>query len=393
MLEYLFWGALLLIIYTYIGYPIVLFCLTKIKVHFLRPNEQVSKKLPSLALVIPAYNERAYLDEKIENSFNLTYPKHLLKIIFVTDGSDDGSDLYLKQYDQITTYHIDKRGGKIAAMNRVVPDVTADIVVFSDANAMLNREALLEIAKCFNDPKVGCVAGEKRIKLDNKNKAATAGEGFYWKYESTLKNWSSQLNSAIGAAGELFAIRTELFEAPSSDTILDDFLISLAVVPHGFKIAYTKEAYALEYGSMNIQEEMKRKVRICTGGIQAIIKTRFLLNPFKYPVFSFQYLSHRCLRWTITPIALFFLVPINIYLAYNEQNSYFFLGVLHGLFYFSGALGYFFKKRKLQNKFLFVPFYFLMMNFSALIGMKRYFLNEQSVLWEKSQRLNSINTN
>jgi len=387
MLEYLFWGSLLLIIYTYVGYPILLFFLTKIKLRFTRSKEQTNKKLPSLALIIPSYNERAYLDEKIKNSFHLNYPKHLLEIIFVTDGSNDGSDVYLKTQDNITTYHVNERGGKIAAMNRVVPHIKADILVFSDANAMLNEEALMVIATCFNDEKVGCVAGEKRIKIGDKSKAATAGEGFYWKYESALKNWSSQFNSAIGAAGELFAIRTELFEAPTTDTILDDFLISLAVIPHGFKIAYTKEAYALEAGSMSIQEEMKRKVRICTGGIQSIVRTRSLLNPIKYPVFAFQYLSHRCLRWTITPLALFLLIPINLYLAYQLQGSYLVLGLLHGLFYFLGGLGFIFKTRKLQNKFLFIPFYFLMMNFSALLGMKRYILNEQSVLWEKSQRL------
>lgn len=387
MLEYLFWGALFLIVYTYVGYPILLFCLTKIKLRFARPNEQTSKELPSLALIIPAYNELEYLDEKIENCFNLNYPKHLLEIIFVTDGSNDGSDLHLKKQERITTYHVDERGGKIAAMNRVVPKMTADILVFSDANAILNEEALMVIATCFNNKKVGCVAGEKRIKIADKSKAATAGEGFYWKYESALKNWSSQFNSAIGAAGELFAIRRELFEAPTRDTILDDFLISLAVIPHGFKIAYTKEAYALEYGSMSIQEEMKRKVRICTGGIQSIIRTRSLLNPIKYPVFAFQYLSHRCLRWSITPLALFLLIPINIYLAYTLQGSYLVLGLFHGLFYLLGGLGYILKTKKLQNKFLFIPFYFLMMNFSALLGMKRYILNEQSVLWEKSQRL------
>jgi cellulose synthase/poly-beta-1,6-N-acetylglucosamine synthase-like glycosyltransferase len=387
MLEYLFWGSLLLIVYTYVGYPILLFCLTKIKLRFAPSNEQINKELPSLALIIPAYNELAYLDEKIKNCFKLDYPKHLLEIIFVTDGSNDGSDLYLKKQAQITTYHLDERGGKIAAMNRVVPQVKADILVFSDANAMLNEEALMVIATCFNDEKVGCVAGEKRINPGDKSKAATAGEGFYWKYESALKNWSSKFNSAIGAAGELFAIRSELFEAPTKDTILDDFLVSLAVIPHGFKIAYTKDAYALEYGSVNIQEEMKRKIRICTGGIQAIVRTRSLLNPIKYPVFAFQYLSHRCLRWTITPLALFSLIPINIYLAYTLQSSYLFLGLLHVLFYVLGGLGYIFKTKKLQNKFLFIPFYFLMMNVSAVLGMKRYILNEQSVLWEKSQRL------
>ncbi|WP_264793656.1 glycosyltransferase family 2 protein [Aureispira anguillae] len=345
-----------------------------------------------MALIIPAYNELEYLDQKIKNCFELQYPSNLLKLIFVTDGSNDGSDLYLKKYEQITNYHLDERKGKIAAMNRVAPQIKADIIVFSDANAMLNKEALMEIATRFNDPKVGCVAGEKRIVVEGKSKATNAGEGFYWKYESALKNWSSQLNSAIGAAGELFAVRTELFEAPKLDTILDDFIISLSVVRKGFKIAYTKEAYALEYGSLTIQEEMKRKIRICTGGVQAIQRTLALLNPFRYPLFAFQYLSHRCLRWTITPIALVLLIPINTYLAYNEQDIYFFLGILQALFYFLGFLGFLFKTQKLQNKFLFIPFYFLMMNFSALVGMKRFFFNEQSVLWEKSQRLKTVNT-
>lgn len=387
MLEFLFWGLLSLAIYTYVGYPIILYLLTKIKL-FLVPSKQKSTdELPSLALVIPSYNERDYIDKKVANCLALSYPEDKLSIVFVTDGSDDGSELLLEKYQRVTTYHQAKRAGKIAAMNRVVPLVEADIVVFSDANAMLNKEALLEIAACFGDPKVGCVAGEKRIALEDKSKAASAGEGLYWKYESALKNWSSQLNSAVGAAGELFAIRTELFEAPAPDSILDDFLISLSVVKKGFKIAYTKKAYALEYGSMSIGEEMKRKVRICTGGVQAISRTLPLLNPFRYPLFSFQYLSHRCLRWTITPIALIFLIPLNAYLAYNEWDIYLFLSILHGLFYLAGFLGFIFKTQKLQNKFLFVPFYFLMMNLSALLGMKRFLLNQQAVTWEKTKRL------
>lgn len=387
MLEFLFWGLLSLAIYTYVGYPIILYLLTKIKL-FLVPSKQKSTdELPSLALVIPSYNERDYIDKKVANCLALSYPEDKLSIVFVTDGSDDGSELLLEKYQRVTTYHQAKRAGKIAAMNRVVPLVEADIVVFSDANAMLNKEALLEIAACFGDPKVGCVAGEKRIALEDKSKAASAGEGLYWKYESALKNWSSQLNSAVGAAGELFAIRTELFEAPAPDSILDDFLISLSVIKKGFKIAYTKKAYALEYGSMSIGEEMKRKVRICTGGVQAISRTLPLLNPFRYPLFSFQYLSHRCLRWTITPIALIFLIPLNAYLAYNEWDIYLFLSILHGLFYLAGFLGFIFKTQKLQNKFLFVPFYFLMMNLSALLGMKRFLLNQQAVTWEKTKRL------
>ena len=172
------------------------------------------------------------------------------------------------------------------AMNRGVKFVETPIVVFSDAITTLGKESIRRIVKLFQDPKTGCVSGEKRIV--NGEKAAAAGEGLYWKYESTLKKWDAELNSVVGAAGELFAIRTELFQEVEPDTILDDFIISLRVAMKGGSIQYDPEAYAIETASANVKEELKRKIRIAAGGIQSVIRLWPLLNIFKYKMLSFH---------------------------------------------------------------------------------------------------------
>jgi len=390
-IEILFWSMLALVFYTYLGYGILLFFCVKIKALFAIHKTPMSfRGFPSITLVIPAYNEKAFLVEKIQNSLELAYPKRQLKIVVVTDGSDDGSEYLFQNSKYVTVFHRRERAGKMAAVNRVMPYVTTDLVVFTDANTLLNKEALLNIVSCFNDPTVGCVSGEKRILQAQRNNAAIGGEGLYWKYESTLKRWSSTLNSAVGAAGELFALRTKLYQAPPEDTILDDFILSLAVVEKGYTIAYEPNAYAMEAGSKNVLEEMKRKVRIAAGGLQAIYRTARLLNPFKHPLFAVQYLSHRVLRWTITPLALFTLLPINIYLAVEVGGLYTFLAILQGIFYAAAAIGALLQQKQLKKPIFFVPFYFIMMNVSVLLGAKRLWLDGQSVLWEKAKRLEVV---
>jgi len=167
--------------------------------------------------------------------------------------------------------------------------VRTSITVFSDANTFLGRDSILRIAKMFQDPDTGCVSGEKRILNESKEAASGAGEGLYWKYESTLKRWDAELKSVVGAAGELFAIRTELFQEVEPDTLLDDFIISLRIAMKGYKVDYDPEAFAAEKASANVKEELKRKVRIAAGGIQSITRLLPLLNIFKYRLLYFQH--------------------------------------------------------------------------------------------------------
>ena len=282
--------------------------------------------------------------------------------------------------------HNTTRKGKTAAINRAMKSVTTDIVIFSDANTMINTDAALEIVKHYSDDKIGCVAGEKRVSVPDLAQASAAGEGLYWKYESKLKQWDSELYSAAGAAGELFSIRTALFFETEEDTILDDFMISLRIVEKGYKIAYEANAYAVENSSEGVKEELKRKIRICAGGFQSMIRLVALLNVFKYHIFTFQYLSHRVFRWTIAPLAIFILLPLNFYTAITGPPIYTFILVSQILFYVFAIIGWKYEKMKTRKKLFFIPFYFLMMNYSVIIGFKRFINGGQSHIWQRSQR-------
>lgn len=197
--------------------------------------------------------------------------------------------------------------------------------------------------------------------------------------------------SVVGAAGELFAIRTELFEEVERDTLLDDFMISLRIAMKGYTIQYDPEAYAIETSSADVKEELKRKIRIAAGGIQSIIRLLPLLNIFKYKTLSFQYISHRVLRWTIAPLALPLLLLINFVMAWqsgfsNFSNLYVWLFYGQLLFYMLGLIGWYLENRAIKVKLVFVPYYFLMMNMAVILGMKRYIKGSQSVNWERAKR-------
>ena len=391
--EILFWISVFIVFYTYIGYGILLYILVKIKESFRKPScppMPADADLPELTLFIAAYNEEAVVDEKMRNCLELDYPADKLHILWVTDGSNDHTNEYLARWAQATVLHQPERQGKTAALNRGVEFVKTPLVVFTDANTHLNPEALREIVYAFTDPKVGCVAGEKRIAMQTKDNAASGGEGMYWKYESTLKALDARLYSAVGAAGELFAIRRELFEKMKTDTLLDDFILSLRIVMHGYTIAYCAGAYAVESGSADMREEEKRKVRIAAGGLQSIWRLHPLLNIFRYGIFSFQYISHRVLRWSLTPVLLFLLLPLNTILIFttNTPLLYAIIWLLQAIFYLMGSWGYYLSTKQIKNKILFIPYYFLFMNINVIRGFNylRKRKGNKSGAWEKAKR-------
>ncbi|WP_435263103.1 glycosyltransferase family 2 protein [Tenacibaculum sp. nBUS_03] len=389
IIESIFYVSLLIIFYTYVGYGIILYTLVSVKKIIIPAKiDDNIDFLPEVTIVIPAYNEKDYIVSKMTNTMNLNYPQDKLKIYWVTDGSDDGSEKILQKYSSIKVFHQPERRGKINAMNRVMPFVNTGITIFTDANAMLNFDSIRIITSKFKDTKIGCVSGEKRIKSKKTDKASGSGEGFYWRYESFLKKLDGELYSVVGAAGELFAIRTELYEYVESNIILDDFIISLRIAMKGYKIAYDNNAYATENASATVNDEFKRKVRICTGGIQSVVKLKELLNIFKYKTLSFQFISHRVLRWTLTPILFFLLLPINFFLYNNKPNDTFihYSLVMLILFYVLIFVGYLFRRKKIKIRFIYIPFYFFIMNLSAIIGIINYVRNKQFAVWEKVNR-------
>jgi cellulose synthase/poly-beta-1,6-N-acetylglucosamine synthase-like glycosyltransferase len=280
-----------------------------------------------------------------------------------------------------------ERRGKSAALKHGLQELQTRYVAFTDANTMINPGAMKEIARLFTDPTVGCVSGEKRVAARKEGEMAAEGEGLYWRYESTLKRWDSELYSAMGAVGELYAIDPQLVREVPDNALLDDFMMSMYVIQDGKRIAYTPDAYAQEYGSANIFEESKRKRRIAAGGLQSIWWLRSLLNPIKYPLVSFQYISHRVLRWSITPIAMIILLVINILLSVMRSGLFFdVMLVAQVLFYLAAFFGWLLARHGIKNKLLYTAYYFMFMNLNVFRGMRYLCSHNLSGAWEKAKR-------
>lgn len=389
MTTVLFWVCAALVFYTYIGYGIALYLLLKVKRLFVH-DEHVTPRdeaLPDITVLVCAYNEEDVVEMKMSNIRSFDYPKDKLHTVWCTDGSDDGTNALLGRYPEARVLYEPERRGKTAAMNRAMSLIETDIVVMTDANTMVNAGAMREIARLFSDESVGCVAGEKRVLSREGGSTASAGEGLYWRYESTLKRWDYELYSAMGAAGELCAVRRSLFVPVPEDTLLDDFILSMGIVARGKRIAYTAEAYAAEYGSADMSEESKRKRRIAAGGLQSIWRLRRLMNPFRYPVVAFQFVSHRVLRWSVTPVALMALIPLNVMLVFGNAGLFYILTwIAQIVFYLCAYIGYVLDSKGRRSKVLYVPYYFLFMNVNVFIGMRYLATHRHSGTWEKAKR-------
>ncbi len=392
-MEVIFWLGLFLIAYTFVGYGIVLFVLLALKRRLLKKKPQAAHTdpdapdWPSCTVIVAAYNESAMIEAKIRNTLDLRYPRDKVSYIFVTDGSSDETPEIVRRFRQVTLLHVAERHGKIAAVHRAMQEVKTETVVFTDANTLLNADALLLLCRHYSDDRIGAVAGEKRVHVGEDADASSAGEGFYWKYESTLKRWDSELNSVVGSAGELFSIRTALYEPVAPDTILDDFMISMRIAERGYRVIYEAGAFATETSSENVGEELKRKIRIAAGGIQSVVRLRKLLNPFIDPLLTFQYVSHRVLRWTITPFLLILVFVLNAILHGKGAGSIYtalFYGQL--VFYALAMVGYLLERKSLKLKIAFIPYYFCVMNYAVLAGLGRYALGKQSAVWEQARR-------
>lgn len=394
ILTYLFWGSLAIILYTYVGYGILLLVLTGIKQLLFRSNfkslyiNENKYWFPGVTVVIAAYNEETIIEAKIDNCLRLNYPVDKLQFLFITDGSNDNTAAIISQYPQIRLLHQSTRKGKTAALNRAMMQVTTPIAVFCDANTILNRSAITRLVRHYLDPNIGGVAGEKKIMTGKRDGTAAAGEGLYWKYESFLKRLDSELYTVAGAAGELFSIRTSLWKPIPEDTVLDDFIISANINIHGYRIAYEPTAYACELPSVSLNEEKKRKIRISAGAFQAMGRVSQIFNIFRHPVLSFQFLSHRVLRWTLTPLSLPILLMSNILLVAGQGRVLIYNVCLLGqlIFYGSAIVGAILKYNSRLTKILRISYYILFMNLSVYLGFFRFLRGRQTAVWEKAKR-------
>jgi poly-beta-1,6-N-acetyl-D-glucosamine synthase len=382
--SWVFFISVFIIFYNYAGYAILLFFLNRIKGR----KKTLAPYYPTVSFIVAAYNEEDCIEKKILNSLEQDYPADKIEFLFITDGSTDGTNDIIKKYPSIQLLHQEDRRGKSAALNRVVKAARNEILVFCDANTILNRQATSYIARHYQDTLVGGVAGEKKVITSaGAHDEVGTGEGLYWKYESFLKKLDSDYYSVVGAAGELFSLRRELYHPVEEQVILDDFIISMKVAQKGFRIIYEPEAYAMELPSFSMEDEQKRKIRIAAGGFQALVMLSSLFRFWEQPKLFFLYLSHRVLRWTLSPLSLIMAFIANLFL-FIQTNSGFFAFTFYAqlIFYGMAVLARvlpasipFYKVFKLAN-------YFVFMNFSVILGFFRFLRGRQPAAWEKARR-------
>jgi poly-beta-1,6-N-acetyl-D-glucosamine synthase len=389
MIKIMMWVGIVLVLYSYIGYATIVWVINKYIKKSVPKIDKISFE-PAVTIIVAAFNEEVMIRRKIENCLELDYPSDKLKFIFVADGSTDNTVKIVQQFPEIELLYKEDRQGKVAAVNRAVTFVKTDYIIFCDANTFLNKNCVKEIIKHYADENIGAVAGEKKVaNIDKKSSsdAAKDGEGLYWRYESKLKQIDSDFYSVVGAAGELFSIRTKLFEPLASNILLDDFIMSLKICKKGYRVIYEPRAFATEAPSLSMKDEQKRKIRISAGGFQSILMLKDLLNIFKYGKLSFLYISHRVSRWVICPLMLPLIFVCNFLINMQTPTpTFMFIFIIQCIFYFSALMGWIFSLTNSKIKLFYVPYYFVFMNIALYIGFFRFLNNKQTVLWHKAKR-------
>ncbi len=388
---YIFLISCTIVLYNYAGYAVLAWLFGRIAGRY-RAAAAPPDYRPSVSFIVAAFNEETIISEKIHNSLQLDYPRAAIEFIFVTDGSSDRTPAIVAATPAIRLLHEPARKGKSAAVNRAVLQSRNDILIFSDANTMLNTDAVNNIVRHYYDRLAGGVAGEKKVmSLESLPADGGDGEGVYWRYESRLKQIDSDFYSVVGAAGELFSLRRELYTPLPDNTVLDDFVLSLRVAGKGFRILYEPLAYAMELPSSSIKEEQKRKVRISAGGFQAIGMLSGLLAFWRHPRLTYLYFSHRVLRWTLSPLCLVLAWVSNLVLVLQPAAIRLLLATATAqtLFYGLAAL-YRLPLPSSLKKMAKIPYYFTFMNVSVLLGFIRFCRGSQSAVWEKAKRMEAV---
>jgi len=380
-LKFIFFASIFLTCYTYLFYPVIL----KLWSGFKRRGEKTKKfdsYIPHVTMVVAAYNEEKVIEEKLKNILDLDYPRDKIVAVIASDGSNDRTNEIVKRYESKSLKLIEyPRMGKVNVLNKTVPLASGEVVVFSDANTMYNSQAIMELVKHFRDASVGCVCGKLKL-INPKSVQSGEGEGFYWRYETWIKEKESRLGCVAGANGAIYEIRRDLFEEMPSNIINDDFHISMKIMEKGYKVIYENDAVGIEEVAPDFKSEFLRHVRDGAGHYRAILHLIGLLNPMKGIKF-FTYVSHRLIRWMV-PFLLPLIFVLNIPLI--ESPFYMVIFLLQILFYSSAVISFFLQKYNVGLKIFNIPLFFLSTNLALMIGFWRNVVGTQGVTWDSTER-------
>jgi cellulose synthase/poly-beta-1,6-N-acetylglucosamine synthase-like glycosyltransferase len=378
-----FWISLAALAFAYVGYPLLIWTLARCFGRPAEPPAVSDADLPTVSLLIAAYNEEAVIEERLRNALALDYPEQKLEIVVATDGCSDATPEIVRRYAGRGVRLLDfrERRGKASALNAAFPELAGDIVLLSDANTYTDSGALRKLVRWFQDPDVGVVCG--RLVLTDPRNGRNA-DSLYWKYETFLKRCESRLGALLGSNGAIYAIRRALYRPIPRQTILDDFVIPLlAKLRTGCAIIYDCEAVAQEETPPDVRAEFHRRSRIGAGGFQSIGLLWRLLDP-RHGWVTFTFLAHKVLRW-LCPFGMVGLLLSNLLLA--SEPFYRSALVLQLGFYTLSLLAALVPVRFRALRPLRLTTMFTSMNAALLLGFWRWLLNDQVGTWKRTVRL------
>jgi cellulose synthase/poly-beta-1,6-N-acetylglucosamine synthase-like glycosyltransferase len=375
----IFWIAVILIFYTYVGFPLGVVLRGLFWGRPYKHDELTTA--PYVSIVISAFNEVRSIGAKLDNILSMDYPRECLEIIIASDGSTDGTDAIVEQYQEYGVKLISlPRVGKAAALNAAVNAASGEILVFSDANSMYKTDAIKQLVRPFGDPKVGGVAGNQVYKTEASGESSIDGERAYWNFDRMLKQFQGKSGNTLAATGAIYAIRKSLFE-PIPDGVSDDLFTSTGVIVRRYRLVFAPEAIAYEPVSATSQVEFGRKVRVIIRSWKAFAFRKELLNPFRYGFYAIQLFSHKILRYLVVfPLLTLFLVSPFLWKA---GFLYQMATIAQVMFYICAVLGLLLNQTRLGRKKVFtIPFYFCMVNAASLVAIIKVLRGHQIKHWE-----------
>jgi len=381
-----FWFTLALVVYTYVGYPIILFvCYAALQLYsdilFLlgRKERRISPTTvddaPGVTFIIPAHNEERNLPQKLSNLQHTKYPTDKLQVIIVSDGSTDGTNEILNSctLPYIEKIFLRERSGKPIALNCGVEHASHDILLFSDAATLFAPDAVANLVRRLRDPKIGVVCGALQFWGSQESEQT---EGIYWKFERVLRLMESRLGASVNASGAIYAVRRKCFIPLQPGDLVDDLLIPMNARKLGYKVIEDPEAVASDFAASTVKGEFTRRARLAVGSFRALCKAKL----FFLPGFTgFAFLSHKLLRWLL-PFLLIAMLASNVFLA--SRPSYRAMLVVQLGFYLWGALGLMFHERLRRMRFALFAYFLLMMHFAFLVGFWQFLFGGRKTTWE-----------
>ncbi|HXJ35639.1 MAG TPA: glycosyltransferase family 2 protein [Candidatus Eisenbacteria bacterium] len=372
----LFVAALAIIVWVYVGYPLLLWAMALLR----RKPVRRAPVAPTVSLVICAYNEERDIRRKLQECVAADYPPDRLEIVVASDGSTDRTDDIVREFaPRVRLLRVEGRGGKTVAQNAAVAEARGDILVFSDVTTVYTPTTIREMVANFADPAVGCVGGDLHYEKEPRNTSAE-GRALFWGFERQLRVWESQVHSIVGVAGCVYAMRRALY-VPLDAAAISDFVQPGRVTERGHRTVLEPRALAFEAAeSRSLGEELHRRARVITRGLRGAFTMPALLNPLRHPWFATLLWSHRVLRWLV-PVFLLVLLAASVALA--PRGPFFQLVLAAQLaMYGSGLVAYTLERLRVRPPGLFIPLYFCVLNLAPLLALAWLVRGEKKVAWE-----------